>query len=87
MHSSRMRTACSLTIFNSRSICLGGVRDMHAPNHAHPPQPHMTPTTTHDPHNHAHPPQPCMPPATTYAPPLQPRTPPLWTESQTPVKI
>ena len=54
MHSSRMRTACSLTV--SRSICRGGVYATHAPRAMHAPC-------------HAQPP-PCMPPSpATHAPP------------------
>ena len=82
MHSSRMRTARSLTI--SHSICCGthAPPAMHAPLcHTHPlplmpPMPHMPPChahllpcmppTMHTPH-HACPP-PCMPPVT-HAPP------------------
>ena len=76
MYSSRMRTACSLTV----SHCILHMPPptiMHTPlqpctpscNHACPPQPCMPP------HNHACPPQPRMPyhnhtcpPATTHAP-------------------
>ena len=56
----------------SRSICLGGVRATHAPNHAHPPQPCMPPSAIQAP-SHARP-QPCTPLAT-HVPPW-PCTPP-----------
>ena len=81
MHSSRMRTARSLTV----SHCIR----KNWKNHARPPpriKPRMPPgATTHTTppprSNHARPPG-----ATTHAPPEQPRTPPLWTEWQTGVK-
>ena len=73
MHSSRMRTACSLTV--SRGICWGACAHMPPATHAPPP---CTPATMHAPHHtcppathgppathapcHAHP-QPHMPPA------------------------
>ena len=60
MHSSRMCTACSLTV----SHC---ILCMLPHNHASPPQPCMPPTTYT-------PQQPCMPPATMHASP-QPCTP------------
>ena len=81
MHSSRMRTARSLTV--SDHIPCTHPRHhacppttMHAPcNHACPPatmhtplQPHTPPTTMHAPHNHTCPPQPRIPPTTTHAP-------------------
>ena len=95
MHSSRMRTARSLTV--SRRILRMPLQ-----------QPHMPPTTTHPPRNHAHPPttmhacppcshappgnhapqQPRMPPsnhtcppATTHAPPRLPCCGPVATDS------
>ena len=85
MHSSRMRTARSLTV--SRRIPRTHIPPtMHAPrNHTHPP-----PATMHTPWQPCiHPWQPCMPlsnhtppgnhtypPATMHAPPLQPCIPP-----------
>ena len=93
MHSSRMRTAHSLTV-SHRILCMPPTT-MHAPcNHTHPQQPCMPPTTTHTPQ------QPCMPPWQQYTPPSNhahplgnhtcpPQTmhtplptmqPPLWTE-------
>ena len=47
MHSSRMRTARSLTV-SRRILCMP------------PPQPHMPSRDHAPPCNHAHPPQPCM---------------------------
>ena len=64
MHSSRMRTARSLTV--SHSICQGGMHAMHAPCHTCPPP--CTPPAMHIP-CHAHPPSRLMPPATHSPPP------------------
>ena len=67
MHSSRMRTACSLTV--SRRI-----PRMPCCHHACPQQTRMPPTTTytplqpHTPHNYACPLQPCTPPTTMHTP-------------------
>ena len=74
MHSSRMRTACSLTI-SCHILCMlphnhAPPTTMHAPNnHAHPN------TTTHQPCNHTHPLNNHAPPATTHAS-QQPHMPP-----------
>ena len=81
MHSSRMRTARSLTV--SRRILCTPSATTHIPsNHTHPPSNHAhPPATTHAPSNHA------CPLATTHAPqqphthpptptPQQPRMPP-----------
>ena len=68
MHSSRMRTARSLTV----SCCI-----LCTPpgNYACPPQLCMPPTAMHAPYNHTCPPQPCTPPCNHTHPP-QPHTSP-----------
>ena len=81
-----MRTARSLTVCHSCSICPGGcVHDMHAPRPCtHPPQPRMLPGNHACPHcNHACPPHNhACPPTTMHAPhnhtcpPPQPCMPP-----------
>ena len=84
MHSSRMHTACSLTVSHRKNHACPPRATMHAPrsNHAHPPGAtmHAPPgATTHAPpgSNHAHPPSNHAPPgATTHAPPEQPHMPP-----------
>ena len=76
MHSSRMRTAHSLTVF-CHILCTPPPAIMHTPhNHTwNPPQPCMPPSN-HTPHdNHTCPPQPHIPPAVTHAP-QQPHMPP-----------
>ena len=77
MHSSRMRTARSLTVCQSRSICRGAGGSWSGACHAHPPAMHAppphTPPTMHDPPamhapHHTHPPAMHAPQAT-HAPP------------------
>ena len=69
MHSSRIRTARSLTV--ARSICHAGPPAMHAPCHAHPlpcmpPSMHAPPAMHAPHHTHTtlatHAPLPCLPP-------------------------
>ena len=77
MHSSRMRTARSLTV--SRRVLHmppSPLAAMHAPwqPHTTPQQPHMPPTTMHTPHNHTCPP-------TTMHIPLQSHTPSAITDA------
>ena len=78
MHSSRMRTACTMT-GRAYHACPPSPFTMHAPFamhtplcHTHPPLPCMPPFATHAPLHHTCPPreQPCMPPQE------QPCTPP-----------
>ena len=81
MHSSRMHTACSLTV-SRHNLCMPPTT-RHTPwqpcmppcNHTCPPQPCMPPgnhacplATMHAPSNHACPLQPCTPPTTTHVP-------------------
>ena len=84
MHSSRMCTACSLTV-SHRILCMPPTT-MHAPL---PLQPCMPPATTHAPHNHKCHLQPCTPPATTHPPtthaPQQPCMPPATMHSPQPL--
>ena len=90
MHSSRMRTTCSLTV-SHHILCTPPSNHAcplqpcmpppqpHMPpsNHAHPPPTmHVPPPTTHAPHNHACPPQPCMPPSNHACPPANHTHPP-----------
>ena len=78
MHSSRMRTARSLTV-SRRVLCMPPQQPHmppatthapynHTPNHAYPYNHTCPPQPCMSPHNHTHPPQPCMPPTTTHAP-------------------
>ena len=84
MHSSRMRTTCSLTV-SRRILCMppGNHACLPATKHVPPvtmhapQQPHMPPATMHAPCNYAcppgnhacHPQQPCMPPINNACPP------------------
>ena len=80
MHSSRMRTTCSLTISHCvlctpQQPCMSPYNHACTTPHNHvcPPQPCMAPTTMHAPCNHTCPPQPHTP--HNHAPPLQPPPP------------
>ena len=82
MHSSRMRTARSLTV--SRRIPRTPPSPPRTPprNHACPPQPCMPPATMHTPHNHTHPLQPHTPPPHNHAyPPDNHTRPPANTQA------
>ena len=69
MHSSRMRTARSLTV-SHRILCTPPPATTHAPWLPRiPPSNHASPPTMHAPHNHTHPPG-------NHAHPWQPRIPP-----------
>ena len=69
MHSSRMRTARSLTVSRSRSIRQGGgMCATHTPRHACPLLPHTPPPAMHAPcHTH---PLPHTPPPAMHIPPV-----------------
>ena len=96
MHSSRMRTTHSLTVCHSRSICWRVCVSCMPPCQAcsptmHAHLPYMPPPTIHPPATHTPPPSHTCPPKPRI-PPMHAHhpghaQPPLWTESQTPVKI
>ena len=88
MHSSRMRTARSLTVF-PYLVVSHACPPLEATTHTPPEQPHMPPPCS----NHTHPPRATMhapqsnhacPPsrATTHAPPEQPHMPPMPPQKQ-----